>query len=58
MIEAADEVIVVTDHTKIGGISLHKVADVNKINHLVTGSEVSELQLQLFKEAGIRVSTA
>lgn len=58
MIEVADEVIVVTDHTKIGGISLHKVADVNKINQVVTGSEVSELQLQLFKEAGIRVSTA
>ncbi|MBO0958809.1 DeoR/GlpR transcriptional regulator [Neobacillus sp. MM2021_6] len=58
MIEVADEVIVVTDHTKIGGISLHKVASVEKIHKLVTGIEVSELQIQLFKEAGVSVLTA
>jgi DeoR family transcriptional regulator, fructose operon transcriptional repressor len=57
MIEAAKEVIVVTDHTKIGGISLHKVAPINKIHKLVTGKEASGLQIERFKEMGINVIT-
>ncbi|WP_042462080.1 DeoR/GlpR family DNA-binding transcription regulator [Neobacillus dielmonensis] len=57
MIEAAKEVIVVTDHTKVGGVSLHKVAPVNKINKLITGVEVSESQVQLFNEVGVEVIT-
>ena len=58
MIEAAQEVIVVADHYKIGGISLHTVAPPNKIHTLVTGTEATELQIQQFEEAGIRVFTA
>lgn len=57
MIEAADETIVVTDHTKLGGVSLHLVAPVNKIDKLITGKEASEMQIKQFKDAGITVFT-
>lgn len=57
MINVGEEIIVVTDHTKIGGVSLHTVAPINKINKLVTGRETSDLHLQQFKEAGINVIT-
>ncbi|MGM7723914.1 DeoR/GlpR family DNA-binding transcription regulator [Metabacillus sp. Hm71] len=58
MIQAAKEVIVVTDHTKIGGVSLHTVSPINNIHKLVTGKEASELQIHQFEEKGISVITA
>ncbi|MGE8203882.1 DeoR/GlpR family DNA-binding transcription regulator [Heyndrickxia sp. NPDC080065] len=58
MIHAAEETIVVTDHTKIGGVSLHTVSPVTNIQKLITGKEVSELQVQQFEEAGIKIITA
>ncbi|NMD69311.1 DeoR/GlpR transcriptional regulator [Bacillus sp. DNRA2] len=58
MIEAAQEVIVVADHFKIGGISLHTVAPSNRIHKLVTGIEATELQIHQFEEMGISVYTA
>ncbi|GKU83901.1 DeoR/GlpR family DNA-binding transcription regulator [Niallia sp. NCCP-28] len=57
MIEAASQTIVVTDHTKLGGISLHKVAPVNEIDVLITGREASETKIRQFKEAGLTVYT-
>ena len=58
MIDAAQEVIVVADHYKIGGISLHTVAPSKKIHKLVTGTEATDLQIQQFEEMGISVFTA
>ncbi|MBH0169168.1 DeoR/GlpR family DNA-binding transcription regulator [Fictibacillus sp. 18YEL24] len=53
MINAASEVIVVTDHTKLGGVSLHMVSPISKVDKLITGEEASETQIQQFKESGI-----
>lgn len=58
MIEAAKEVIVVADHTKIGGVSLHTVSPIKNIDILITGSETSDSQIAKFREAGIEVIIA
>lgn len=57
MIEAAVETIVVTDHTKLGGVSLHMVAPINQIDTLITGKEASETQIRQFEESGLTVYT-
>lgn len=57
MIRAAQEIIVVTDHTKIGKVSLHTVAPVEEIHSFITGTEASEAQIQLFKDAGVHMIT-
>ncbi|CDQ41046.1 MULTISPECIES: DeoR/GlpR family DNA-binding transcription regulator [Virgibacillus] len=57
MIEAAEETIVVTDHTKLGGVSLHTVSPIDRINKLITGKEASEAQIQQFRDAGLTVYT-
>lgn len=57
MILASQEVIVVADDTKIGKVSLHTVAPVSDVHTFITGSEASEAQIKLFKEAGIDVIT-
>ncbi|AFH60290.1 DeoR/GlpR family DNA-binding transcription regulator [Paenibacillus caseinilyticus] len=57
MIRAAQEVIVVTDHTKLGKLSLHTVAPLRAIHTLITGKEASEQELAPFRESGITVYT-
>lgn len=42
MIKAAKKTVVVTDHTKIGKISLHNVAELKEIDMLITGKELDE----------------
>jgi DeoR family fructose operon transcriptional repressor len=58
MIEAAQEIIVVADDTKIGKVTLHTVAPIESVHTFITGSEASDSQLQPFKDNGIRVITA
>jgi DeoR/GlpR family transcriptional regulator of sugar metabolism len=58
MIRAAQEIIVVADHTKIGKASLHTVCPVKDIHMFITGTEAAEAQVKLFEKAGIRVITA
>jgi DeoR family transcriptional regulator, fructose operon transcriptional repressor len=58
MIKAAKEVIVVADHTKIGGVSLHTVSHIDDIDMLITGNEVSQSQIAKFQEASIEVVIA
>ncbi len=55
MIAAAGEIIVVTDHTKIGKLSLHTVAPNSAIHTLITGTEASEYDVKPFQERGITV---
>ncbi|MFD0717004.1 DeoR/GlpR family DNA-binding transcription regulator [Paenibacillus sp. GCM10027626] len=55
MIRAASEIIVVTDDSKIGKLSLHTVAPNSAIHMLITGKEASEETLQQFRESGITV---
>lgn len=58
MIRAAKQVIVVVDHTKLGSVSLHKVADINQIHDIITGKEAEELDFHIFADQGIRVHFA
>lgn len=55
MIQAAREMIVVADSTKIGKLSLHTVAPNRCIHTLITGRETPEELLRPFRDAGITV---
>ena len=55
MIGAAGEIIVVADGSKIGKLSLHKVAPNSSIHTLITGKEASENDLQAFRDMGMTV---
>ncbi|MFD0678020.1 MULTISPECIES: DeoR/GlpR family DNA-binding transcription regulator [unclassified Paenibacillus] len=57
MIKAAREIIVVTDDSKIGKLSLHSVAPNSSIHTLITGKEASDFDLKPFQEWGINVVT-
>lgn len=57
MIKVAQQVFVVSDHTKIGKISLHTVSPIQDIHTFITGSEAFDPQIQQFKEAGIHLIT-
>lgn len=41
MIRSAKEIFVVTDHSKIGSLSLHTFCSMDKIDHIITDSRVS-----------------
>lgn len=58
MIRAAKQVIVVADHTKIGSVSLHKVAGIKQIDDIITGKEAEDLDLHLWEEQGVRIHLA
>jgi DeoR family fructose operon transcriptional repressor len=55
MIRAAQEIIVVADHTKIGKVSLHTVAPIGVVHTFITGVEASEVQIKSFEEAGVKL---
>ncbi|MNI23811.1 HTH-type transcriptional repressor GlcR [compost metagenome] len=55
MITAAGEIIVVTDHSKLGKLSLHTVAPNSSIHTLITGNEASEFDVQPFEDQGVLV---
>ncbi|MGZ9584909.1 DeoR/GlpR family DNA-binding transcription regulator [Paenibacillus marinisediminis] len=55
MIASAQEVIVVADDSKIGKLSLHKVAPNSCINTLITGVEVPDYEMKPFQDYGINV---
>lgn len=57
MIAAAQEVIVVADDTKIGKLSLYKVAPNSSIHTLITGKETPDYDLKPFQDTGINVIT-
>lgn len=55
MIKAAGEIVVVTDHSKIGKLSLHTVAPNSAIHTVVTGKEASDSDIKPFQDRGILV---
>lgn len=57
MIERAQRVIVVVDSTKIGKVTLAKVADLSEIDVLITDSNAPEEELSQLRAAGIDVRT-
>lgn len=42
MIRSSKRVVVIADHTKIGKVSLHKVAEVNEIDSVITTNKIEE----------------
>lgn len=55
MIAAARQVIVLADSSKIGKLSLHHVAPVNRIHTLITDEGVSESVVRQFEDQGVEV---
>jgi DeoR family fructose operon transcriptional repressor len=55
MVEAAQEIIIVADDTKIGKVTLHEVVPITGIHKFITGREASEVQLKGFRNMGITV---
>ncbi|MHC5252366.1 DeoR/GlpR family DNA-binding transcription regulator [Listeria kieliensis] len=55
ILHSADEVILITDHTKFGRISLYKYADLDEISCIVTGKELDEVLLKQFEEKGVYI---
>ena len=58
IMEAAREVILLADHSKIGVDSLVKVAPISSIHRLVTSAGISERDLQSFQNQNIDVIVA
>jgi DeoR family transcriptional regulator, fructose operon transcriptional repressor len=55
MIECAEKVILIADHTKIGQVTFAKFADIHNINHLITDSAAPKNVLRHIEEAGVNV---
>ncbi len=53
MIQAAGEIIVVADASKIGKQSTHKIAPNSSIHTLITGKDASDIDIQAFRDMGI-----
>ncbi|MEI3613462.1 DeoR/GlpR family DNA-binding transcription regulator [Pseudogracilibacillus sp. SO30301A] len=58
MIRAAKRIIVTADHTKIGRVSIHSVADINKIDDLVIGKELEEADIKRLQNTDIQLHLA
>ena len=58
MIDAADETIVVVDHSKFGRRSLVHLCDFEQLNHLVTDTGVAADWVELAESRGARVHLA
>jgi len=58
MIEAADETILIVDHSKFFSSALWKICDLTKINFVVTDSKVDLKVLQYFRNKKIKVLVA
>lgn len=55
MIQAAREIIVAADDSKIGKLSLHTVAPNSSIHTLITGVEAAEESIKPFQDLGLMV---
>lgn len=55
MIERAERVVVVVDSTKVGHVTLAKMADITEIHALVTDAGAPEDELQRIRDAGVEV---
>jgi DeoR/GlpR family transcriptional regulator of sugar metabolism len=58
MVEAADEVIVVADHTKFGKRALARLMDLSEIDRLVTDAEPDAAWRRRFDDHGVQVIVA
>lgn len=58
MIETADQVIVVVDHTKFGRRSLVRMCELGKVDQVVTDSGTGPEWVELMNRSGVTVHTA
>lgn len=58
MIQAANQIILVADHSKFGQISFAKVADLAEIHHCIVDEAVSEQAIGEMEAEGIKVTIA
>ncbi|WHY72853.1 DeoR/GlpR family DNA-binding transcription regulator [Fictibacillus enclensis] len=56
MIECAEKVILVTDHTKIGQVSFARFGDIHEIDYLITDRAAQENVLNRIGESGVFVN--
>jgi DeoR family fructose operon transcriptional repressor len=58
MIQAADEVIVVVDHTKFDRRSLVRLCDFGDVDHLVTDGQVPDRWTEVIRSRGVKLHLA
>jgi len=58
LVAAAEEVVVLVDHTKVGVETMVQTVPVDKIDHLVTSDRVAPALLERLADAGMRVHVA
>ncbi|MDR1876994.1 MAG: DeoR/GlpR family DNA-binding transcription regulator [Flavobacteriaceae bacterium] len=58
MIECSEKVIILADSTKINKRGFGKICDLDKVDVLITDSEISEKDLNAFEEHGIEIIIA
>jgi DeoR family transcriptional regulator of aga operon len=56
MLDAAKEVIVLSDSSKFGKQGFGKICDIDRIHHIITDKEAPQHVLQIFREKGIKVT--
>ena len=55
VIKCSSEVIFVGDHTKFDNPALYKIADIDKIDYIVTNRKPSKAWYKMAKEKGIKL---
>lgn len=55
MVEIADEIYVLADHTKFGLQALSRVASFDEIDFIITDSKTDEKKIPEFRETGVKV---
>ena len=58
MIKAAEEVILLVAHNKIGKVALAPIAPIEAVHKMVTDSKASQKDLQAFRERGVGIIIA
>jgi len=56
MIESAQEVILVVDHTKFNKISLAHVTDFSGIDHIITDKKIPREFIKIFEKEDIKIT--
>lgn len=58
MMEASERTIVIADSSKLGVNSLVKMCDIDKIDTIITDSEISDAQIEKFAKASVQIQRA
>ncbi len=53
LIESANEVFLLCDHSKFNNLAFIKVCDIERVHHIITGKEIDENTLKTLKNMGV-----